>query len=144
MPDFVINDKPENLSPSASYKVLVETLTSGEYEKVELENLLANITVPLPVLIVKNRTTSFTPDTGSHMNYYIYDSVSNGNVTIESNSVTNIGEYIIFNNKNAGILTALEGVGVTINPNPSGVNAATAQGDNFGVIKIGASEYNFI
>lgn len=140
MPDFFINDKPEDLSPLETYKFLMEGSVAGEYFKVPKSAL----TLFNGAYTVKERTTSFTPDIGSDNNYYIYNSATNGNVTIDSDSIAQIGGFMLFNNKNIGLLTVLEGVGVTINENTTGNNVAIGQGDNFAIIKIGTNEYNFI
>lgn len=78
MADFKIGQKPENQTPDASWKAVIERTTEGDYVHTNLSSLLTSARAGAAVFMVKDRDLSTPPGSPVEGDTYIVKSTGTG------------------------------------------------------------------
>lgn len=81
MADFKIGQKPQNQTPDASWKLLVERTTQGDYVYSNLGYLLKSARTGSPVFMVKDRDLTAPPGSPAEGDTYIVNTPATGDWT---------------------------------------------------------------
>jgi hypothetical protein len=140
MANTPISGLPED--PNITGVEEIVTADSGTNYKITLNSLVtwlggffASLSSILTIRTFKpERTTAFTPDVGSDRAWYECNFATDQDVTIETDTITEIGEVLYLEQTGPGIITVV-GSGVTVQPNGLGVNNSINIGDVVSIVK---------